>query len=154
VDGSASPAAASAAVPPATDPRRRRRRAFTVAVVVAIVVLAVAAVLLYLETTGPMIQVNAILLDAPDNACGLNDEHVAYHGYSSSGGSPTTFAFQMPNLNDSSCVVVSLTTNTPGFAVSGLKLPLTIPARSEISLTLSIAPPARSYSGDLNLVAG
>jgi hypothetical protein len=154
MDGTPSPASAAAGGAGATDARRRRRRVFTFAVVLAIVAVAVAAALLYVENTGPEIHIAAILVDAPDDVCGLGDEHIAYHGYSASGVAPTTVAIHVPNLNDTTCVVDSLVTNTTGFAVSGAKLPFTIPAGGGVSLSLSITPPARSYSGNLTLVVG
>jgi hypothetical protein len=147
---------ATPAPPPAPAPlppgRSRRRRVLTLVLVAAIVVIAGFVGYLLYENESLSVRIHAILIDAPDDVCGLADEPLAYHGYNATGASPTVVAVQVPNLNVSTCTVVGLATNTSGFSVSGANVPFSISGRGVTSLSLSIAPPSRSYSGDLTLV--
>jgi hypothetical protein len=130
----------------------RRRRTWTVILAAVIVVLAAVAVYLFLGAPGPETHVRAILLDSPDDACGLADEMLALHGYNSSGTAATTVAFRLPNLNGSSCTIESIGTSTPGFSVGGVALPISIAARGSVGVSVSLGPPASSYTGNVTLV--
>jgi hypothetical protein len=153
--GTTDTASAPSAVPstPSDGPsRRRRRRAWSVGFAVAIVVVAAATVAVYEIDRGPHTQVRTILLESPDNVCGIADESFAIRGYNSTGPAPTSVTFELPNLNSSTCTVENVNTNTSGFSVGGIAVPFSLQERSELALTVSVTPPASSYTGNLTLV--
>jgi hypothetical protein len=132
--------------------RRSRRRWWTIGFVVAILVVAAAVVVVYEVNRGPVTQVRVILLASPDDVCGIADERLAVAGYNSTGPAATSVTFQFPNLNDTTCTVENVNTNTTGFSIGGISVPFSIAERGELALTVSVTPPARSFSGNLTLV--
>jgi hypothetical protein len=125
-----------------------------VAVVVVIVVLLIAAVVAY-EIFAPKpspIQVGAINIWAPDNVCGLNSNPIYYNGYNSSTNASLAFDLGVPNYNSTTCNVTSVVTNSSGFSLSSVEVPLTIPGGETGFLNLTITSPRSSFSGNLNLV--
>ncbi len=123
-----------------------------VGIVAAIVVVGGVAGYLYYASASIATHVESILVYSPDDACGLADEHLAYRGYNTTGTTPTTLALSVPNLNSSACTVFTVGTNTSGFSLSGTGTPFSIAGRGSHSLSLQVAPPGRSFRGDLDLV--
>jgi hypothetical protein len=125
-----------------------------VGVVVVIVVLIIVAIVAYelLAPPVPPVQVGDINIWAPDNVCGLNANPIYYQGYNSSTHANVTVDLGVPNYNSTSCTVVGVITNSTGFALSGVQVPLTIPGGGTGSMNLTILSPGASFSGNLNLV--
>jgi hypothetical protein len=141
------------ATPP---PRKKRSRLLTIVIVVFVIAVLVAAVFIYIVLTQvPPIQVSEIDIWAPDNACGLSVNPIVFDGFNGSTGASQALDFGMPNFNSTACVIHSVTTNTSGFVLSGIQVPLTIPAGSSgTSMNITIQSPGSDYSGGLNLVLG
>jgi len=135
-------------------PAPRRRRVGLIVVVLLVVVLLVAGVAVfdYFEAKPPPIQVAFINIWAPDNVCGLNANPIAYYGFNSSTSSPQTLDFGVPNYNLTACTIHGVSTNTTGFSLSAIEVPLTIPGNGTGSMNITITPPASAYSGNMNLV--
>ncbi len=91
---------------------------------------------------------------APDNVCGLNTNAIEFPGYNGSTGASQTLDFLMPNYNDTTCTVVSATTNSSGFSLSEIQVPLSIPAGGTVSMNITITSPSSDFSGNMNLVLG
>ncbi|MGD0589078.1 MAG: hypothetical protein ABSA63_09870 [Thermoplasmata archaeon] len=137
---------------PAPPPRRRHRR-LVIAVIVVVVVLIVAVVAVdYFEM--PPVQVAYVYVWAPDNVCGLNANAIEFPGYNGSTGASQTLDFLMPNYNTSTCTVVSATTNSSGFSLSEIQVPLSISAGGTASMNITITSPSSDFSGNMNLVLG
>jgi hypothetical protein len=139
-------------VDPAADTRRRRRRWWTVSFVVAILVIAAAAAIVYEVDRGPTTEVRLILLVSPDDVCGISDERFAVAGYNSTGPAATSVTFELQNLNDTQCTVENVNTNTTGFSLGGIAVPFSIAERAQLGVTVSVTPPAKSFTGDLTLI--
>ncbi len=137
--------------PPAQRPRSRARLVLVVILVVVILIVAVVAVA-YLLFPAPAIQVQAINIWAPDNVCGLNTNPIGYYGYNSSTSATQTLDFGMPNFNSTSCTIESATTNTTGFVLSDVQVPLTIPGNETVSMDITITSPGSPFTGTLNIV--
>lgn len=134
-------------------PPRRRRRWVTIAVILVVIILIVGVVAVtYPASPSPPIQVAFINIYAPDNVCGLNANPIAFYGFNSSTSANQTLDFGMPNYNSTLCTVVGVTTNTSGFALSAIQVPLSIPGNGTGSMNITITPPSSPYSGDMNLV--
>lgn len=138
----------------APPPQRRSRARLVLVVILVVVVLIVAFVAVsYFLFPAPPIQVGAINIWAPDNVCGLNANPIYFDGYNGSTGASQTLELGMPNFNTTgSCTIVSMTTNTSGFALSGIQVPLIISANGTGSMNVTITSPTSSYTGDLNLI--
>jgi hypothetical protein len=132
--------------------RGRRRRWWTVGFVVAIVIVSAAAVVVYEVDRGPVTHVRVILLESPDDVCGIADERFAVAGYNSTGPAATSVTFELQNLNDTTCTVENVNTNTSGFSVGGITVPFSVSERAELAVTVSVTPPAKSYTGNLTIV--
>jgi len=122
-------------------------------VIILVVIVAVIALAYYL-TPAPAIQVNAINIWAPDNACGLNSNPVYFDGFNGSTNATQTFEFGMPNFNATTCTIASVTTNTSGFSLSQIQVPLSIGANATGSMNITITSPTSPFSGNLNRVLG
>jgi hypothetical protein len=127
---------------------------WVILVVVVVVVLVIGVIgFLLLTPTGPPIQVGAINIWAPDNVCGLNANPIYFYGFNGSTGQVQEIDFGMPNYNTTACTIKSVTTNTTGFTLSDVQVPLTIPGNAtSYSMNITITSPSSSYNGDLNLV--
>jgi hypothetical protein len=122
-----------------------------VAVIVAIVIV-VGGLGYYFLAAAPNVAVSNIFVWAPDNVCGLNTNPIYYSGFNASTGSTESFILVVPNSNSTSCTLNSVLTNSSGFSVNPTGLPLVIPAGGNGNLTVDIAVPSSSFSGDLNLI--
>jgi hypothetical protein len=122
--------------------------------VVVVVLLLVGGVFAFLALTAPTppVQVAEIDLWAPDNVCGLNSNPSYFDGFNSSTGANQTFEFYMPDYNSTACTIHGVTTNTSGFALTGVQVPLTIPGGENSTLNITITSPPSTFSGDLRLV--
>jgi hypothetical protein len=119
--------------------------------VVAVVISAIFLVFVTSQSTS--VSVNAINIWAPDNVCGLNSNPIYYDGYSGSTGDVNQLTFPMPNFNTTACTIVSVVTNTSGFSLSGIQVPITIPGNSTgTNMDITITSPGSSFSGNLDLV--
>jgi hypothetical protein len=138
---------------PSAPPPRRRSLALVIVVVVVVIILvlallAVAAVFLVPK---PGIQVASFIVYAPDNVCGLNATPIYYPGYNGSTGANQQFDLSVPNYNYTTCTVQAITTNTSGFGLSDVQVPLSIPANGTGSLNITLVVPTSRYSGSVNL---
>jgi zinc-ribbon domain len=149
----AGPPTAPYAFPPAAPSGRRRSRRLIVVVLV-VVILLIATVVAYelLPPAEPQIQVAEIDVWAPDNVCGLNATPIYYDGYNSSTNAAVELGLSVPNFNSTACTVTSVTTNSTGFSLSAVQVPLTIPASGNGSMNLTLTSPGSSFSGNVNLV--
>lgn len=140
--------------PPPSRPRRSAGRLLVIIVVVFIVLILVGALayVFILAPKPPPIQVGAINIWAPDNACALNANPIYFAGWNGSTGQVQTIDFGMPNYNTTACTLRSVTTNTTGFLLSAIQVPLTIPGNGTGSMNITITSPSSSFDGDLNLV--
>ena len=147
----AGPYGAPTGVPP---PRRRSRALIVVAVVVVIVVILIVAIVAYvlLFAPGPAVQVGDLIIWAPDNVCGLNANPIYFDGYNSSTSSTVPLDLGVPNYNATACTLLGVITNTTGFVLSGVQVPLTIPGDATGSMNLTVTSPGSPFSGNLNLV--
>ncbi len=108
---------------------------------------------LYLVLSQPAsVQVTALVLWAPDNVCDLANNPGYYAGFNSTAGSSVSLTLGVPNYNASGCTVRALSTNTSGFALEGVGVPLAIPANAEGALNVTVELPGRGYTGPVNLV--
>ncbi len=136
----------------APPPPRRRSRIWIIIAVVVVVLLVVAVGAYLLVPAAPQIQVVDLLVWAPDNVCGLNVSQIYYDGYNTSTGSSVSLELTVPNFNTTACTIASATTNTTGFSLSGVQVPLSIPGSGNGSMNLTIASPSSAFSGNVNLV--
>ncbi len=137
--------------PPAQRPRSRARLVVVVILVVIILIVAVVAVAYFLFPA-PAIQVQSIYIWAPDNVCGLNANPIYFFGYNSSTGATQTLDFGMPNFNTTTCTIVGATTNSSGFALSDVQVPLAIPGNETASMDITITSPSSPFTGNMNIV--
>ena len=124
------------------------------AVIVVVVVVVLAAVALALErTSSPAIQVGELVVWAPDDVCGLSaSPNYYYQGFNSSTSTSVTFPLLVPDNNATACTVSAVGTNTSGFTVTALPLPITVGNDSNDTLNITIHTPSSAYSGNLNLI--
>ena len=133
--------------------RRRGSRILEIVAIVVVVILVVAVVAYELTPTAPPVQVGFINIYAPDNVCGLNANPTAYYGYNASTSETDTLEFPIPNYNATACTIESVATNTSGFSLSDIQVPLTIAGGVQnASMNITITTPGSSFSGDLNLI--
>jgi hypothetical protein len=143
--------AASYGQPPPPTHRRHTWVILAVVLVVIILIGAVAAVD-YFEVKPPPIQVGFIVVYAPDNVCGLNANPIAFYGFNSSTSAAQALDFGMPNYNASACTIHGASTNTTGFSLSAIQVPVSIPGNGTGSMNITITPPKSPYSGNMNLI--
>jgi hypothetical protein len=146
---------AGAAGPGASAGRLSHPHALRIIVVVAVavvaVVIAVILVLVFVIPT-PKVQVGEIDVWAPRDVCGLGANPVFYQGFNDSPGSSDSFALQVHNFNATSCTITGVTTNTSGFGLADVGVPLTVPGGGNSTLNLTVVLPGSSWSGSLNLI--
>ena len=137
----------------ASPPPRQHSRLFVAFVILVVIFLVVGVIaFIFVLTPAPPVQVSAINIYAPHNVCGLNSTPIYFPGFNSSKGANQTLDFEMPNYNTTACVVHSVTTNTTGFNLSNVQVPLTIPGSSSASMNITITSPSASYSGIMNFI--
>ncbi len=128
-------------------------------VIVVVVILLIAVVAIELLPS-PSVRVAGIYVWAPDDVCGLQSNPindggypVPYGGYNANISETDLWTFDVPNINATACTIHSVTTNTSGFSLSAIQVPLTIPGGDlNASLNITITTPSSSFSGNLNLV--
>jgi uncharacterized membrane protein len=125
-----------------------------VILVVVIVVVSIIAYLLLASTPAPAVQVSEIAVWAPDNVCGLLANPLYFGGYNTSANENDSWQlYGWQNYNSTACTIQSVTTNTTGFSLNSIQVPLTIPGGDQnASINLTVEAPGSSYSGPLNLV--
>jgi hypothetical protein len=152
------PSSYGAPMPP---PPRRSKAKVVLVIFVVLILVAGVAVFAFAFLPGPssdQVDIQEINIWAPDNVCGLNSNPVGFAGYNDTPGDVDQLELSMPNFNATSCTIAGLVTNTSGFSVSGLSLPLTIPGSSNpgnpvsenLNLTLNL--PNTTFNGNVNLV--
>jgi hypothetical protein len=137
--------------PPAPPARPRGTRTIVIVLLVVVVLIVAVIAVAYVLYPAPPVQVQAINIWAPDNVCGLNANGIYFGGFNSSASANQTYEFGMPNFNYTTCTVVGVTTNTSGFSLFDVQVPLTIAANGTSDMNITIQAPS-SFSGDLNLV--
>jgi hypothetical protein len=133
-------------------PPRRRSRLFVVLVVIVVFILIVSVLAVLLIPSAPPVQVADINIYSPDNVCGLNSYPIYYDGFNGSTGQVQTLGFTMPNSNGSACTIRAVTTNTTGFTLSAIQVPLVIPGHGNASMNITVTSPSSAFSGYLNLI--
>jgi hypothetical protein len=127
-----------------------------VIVVVVIIALFLIVALVDYEFFAPPtspVQISEVDIWAPNNVCGLNSNQIAYTGYNTSTNSNDSFDLGVPNFNSTACTIMTVSTNTSGFAITSVQVPLTLPGNVQnASMNITIESPGTSYSGSLNLV--
>ena len=116
-----------------------------------VILIAVVGYVIY-ESVAPVVSVTGINIWAPDNVCGYNSNPIGYYGFNDSPGVTDSFSFPLPNFNSTACTIEGVTTNTSGFELSNVGVPLTIPGGANGTLDASITLPGSAWSGYLNLV--
>lgn len=108
----------------------------------------------YLAVPKPPVQVQNIYIWSPDNVCGLNSDPIYYPGFNSSTGANQTLDFYMPNHNSTGnpCTIKKVVTNSTGFMLYNVQVPLTIPYKGTVQMNITIRSPTTSFNGNLNLV--
>ncbi|HYK93698.1 MAG TPA: hypothetical protein VEY07_06615 [Thermoplasmata archaeon] len=130
---------------------RSIRRAVVAGVVVLVVVVAGILAFHFLPPS-PQVNVSEIDVYAPSDVCGLNTHPVSYSGFTDMPGVSESFQLQVVNFNITACTVHGASTNTTGFSLSGIEVPLTIQAGQNQYLNLTINLPSNAYSGPLNVI--
>lgn len=120
--------------------------------VVAVAVIVAAIVAFHVIPPAPQVKVQTIDVYAPDNVCGLNSNPVYYAGFTDAPGASDRFQLQITNFNATACTIHAAVTNTTGFALSGVQVPLTVPGAGSAYLNLTINLPASAFDGTLNIV--
>ncbi len=127
------------------------RTVVIVGIVTVVVVVGLIAVAPYV-TPSTKVTVTEMDVWAPSNVCGLNANPVSYSGFSDTVGSRDAFQLQLPNFNASSCTVQTVSTNTSGFGLSDVQVPVTVAASQNGTLNLTVLLPTSGYSGPLSLI--
>jgi hypothetical protein len=123
-------------------------------VIVVVIVIAIIGAIVVYEATLPNVDVNSFLVWAPDNVCGLNEPNnlIAYNGLNDTPGATDSIQFSVPNYNNTTCNLASVTTNTSGFSLSNVQLPGPIAPNQTGTLSVDLTLPGSSWSGNVNLV--
>src|SRR5271170_3037728 len=135
-------ASAGPSMPYAPAPPPQRRRRWRLIIVVAVVLILVIGFLACAYVESPQVAVGAILIWAPDNVCGLNSNPIYYSGFNDTTSNTQTIDFGVPNYNATPCTVVGVATNTSGFSLSNVQVPLSIPGMGNASMNITITTPS------------
>jgi hypothetical protein len=127
-----------------------RPRVIYAGIAIVVVIIVVLAVFVY-TSPPPKVHVSEINVWAPDNVCGLGATPVSYNGFDDSPGGIDAFALELPNFNSTPCVLHGVTTNTSGFSLSNVQIPVTVSGAHNGTLNLTVAVPGSPYNGPLNL---
>jgi hypothetical protein len=138
-------------------PPRRRRTGVVIAVIVVVLILIVGLfAVAYLLAPASPISVTYINIWAPDNVCGFltspDGNPVSYYGFNGSTGQVQTVQFPIPNFNTTTCTVNNAISNTTGFSLSSVQVPLVIPGNGTGLMNMTITSPSSDFSGNLNIV--
>lgn len=132
-------------------PPRRGSRLLVLVIVVVVVVAIVGFV--FLESSAAQVNITEINLWSPDNVCGIAaNSPYDYNGFSDSPGNSDPIGLQIENFNLTTCTIHSVATNTSGFSLSGVGVPLSVAGSGFNYLNLTINLPGSGFSGALNLV--
>lgn len=140
----------SAAAPDVRHHRALRRTVVAGLIVLAVVVAGIGV--FHFLPPSPQVKVSEIDVWAPSNTCGLGSHLVSYAGFSDMPGASDDFQLQILNFNSTACTVAQASTNTTGFSLSHVQVPLTIAANASGYLNLTISLPSNAFSGPLNLL--
>jgi hypothetical protein len=130
-------------------------RALRRAVLAGLVVLFVAGagiLTFHFLPASPQVKVQEMDVWAPSNACGLNSHPVSYAGFNDTPSSSDAFRLQIVNFNSTGCTAGQVTTNTTGFSVANVQVPVSVGAGQSQYFNLTIKLPPNSFDGSLNLV--
>lgn len=133
----------------------RWTRGKVLAAVAAVIVVIVVIAALGLAAPGkssPTVHVAFINVWAPDNVCGFSDHPSGYDGFDDKVGATELFQLGLHNYNSTACTVHGVTTNTSGFGLSDVQVPVTVPGGGDGYLNVSVLLPNSAYSGNLDLV--
>lgn len=131
-------------------PRKRRRWVLPVviAVVVVVVLIGVAGALVFLADVSG---VNVSAINWSGSSCGALSG-TSSRGFTGPEGGSLAYSIAVVNEDPIlSCTISSVTATTPGFAITGGDLPLTIPAGGSQVLSVTIGLPSSAYAGALTL---
>ena len=140
---------------PAPTPESRHHRALRRAVLagVIVVVVAVAAISVgHFLPPSPQVVVREMDVWAPGDVCGLSGHPVSYAGFTDTPGVSDAFRLEVVDFNASVCTLSQVSTNTSGFSLTGVGVPLTIAPGQNEYLNLTIVLPPNAFDGPLNLI--
>jgi len=130
---------------------RHLRTAALAGVVVLVVVVAIILTFHFVPPS-PQVKVEEIDVWAPSNVCGLNTTLISYSGFSDVPGASEAFQLQVPDYNATACTLGHVGTNTTGFSLNNVQLPLTVAPGQSQFLNLTIHLPDGTFDGPLNLI--
>ena len=123
-----------------------------VVIVIILLVVTLVGVHELLITPPPPIQVDNVYMWAPDGACGLDSTPNQNGGFNSSTSAVVTLVLVVPNFNSTACTIKGISTNTTGFALGAVRVPVTISGHGNATVNLTVTSPSSSFTGNLNLV--
>ena len=132
--------------------RRHPLRVATLLGVVVVIVVVAGVIAFAYRPAPPQVQVTAIDVWAPTNVCGLGDQPIGYDGFTDAPGGADAFQLELPNFNTTDCTVRSVGTNSTGFGLSFVEVPVTVPGSERGTLNLTVNLPSDSFKGVLNLI--
>lgn len=136
-----------------TDRAHPLRTVLVAAAVVVVVVVGLVAASPYVTPHVAQVTVTEFDVYAPQDVCGLNSTPIYYTpGFSDHGGASDAFRFDLPNYNATSCTLRGVTTNTTGFALTDVQVPVTVAAGQTGYLNLTVVLPAGDFNGPLALI--
>jgi hypothetical protein len=142
--------------PPQPPPQRSASRVWKIVVIAVVLVVIIGVLAFVLFPSAPAIQVGQINVWSSDNVCGLND--ASTYGFNASTGDVVPLSFDITGAPYGTgnatygCTIMSVTTNSSGFSVSDVNVPLAVPANATEVLNFNVQCPNSTFSGDLNLV--
>jgi hypothetical protein len=130
----------------------RHLRTTVLAGVVVLIVVVAAILAFHFLAPSPQVKVEEIDVWAPGNVCGLDATPISYSGFSDMPGASQDFQFQVVNYNATACTLGHVATNTTGFSLSNIQVPVTVLAGQSQFLNLTIDLPTVAFDGTLNLI--
>jgi hypothetical protein len=127
-------------------------RTVVIAAVVTVVVVVALIVASPYVTVSNQVKVTEIDVWAPGDVCGLGSHPAYYAGFNDVVGSSDAFHLQILNFNATACTLRGVTTNTSGFGLANVAVPLTVAGSGNGTLNLTVILPNSAFHGILNLV--